>query len=252
MRRNAGLEMTRAVDGSVSVTVAVVGRSVTSEISPKKSPVSSVLTFLPLRRTSALPSSRTKNCRPGSSSRIRTLPSARSISSAILATSLSARFERPPKSGTRLRISVFSGALRLRIAPILRRAQVVRPLIEAPPRDLQAAAPPWLRGLTDPGLAELDAKVDLVPGRGLGELELDAARRAVPVLLDDVRPAGGEDDGVEPEVAGWIAADEDAAGAGRLVGEGGRAIRLQDDPCVGILRAVARDCGRRSRGGAAA
>src|SRR3954447_4622186 len=126
MRRNAGLEMTRAVDGSVSVTVAVVGRSVTKEISPKNSPASSVLTFLPLRRTSALPSSRTKNCRPGSSSRIKTLPSARSISSAIFATSVSARFESPPKSGTRLRSSVFSGALRLRIAPILRREQDAR------------------------------------------------------------------------------------------------------------------------------
>ena len=109
------------VDGSISVTVAVVGRSVTSEISPKKSPASIVLTFRPLRRTSALPSSRMKNCRPGSSSRISTFPSARSISSAIFATSSSARFERPPKSGTRLSSSVLSGALRLRIAPILRR-----------------------------------------------------------------------------------------------------------------------------------
>ena len=171
-----------------SVTVAVVGRSVTSEISPKKSPASNVFTFLPLRRTSALPSSRTKNCRPGSSSLISTLPSARSISSAIFATSPSARFERPPKSGTRLSSSVLSGALRLRIAPILRREQVAR-------------VPLGVSRLADPGLAELDAEVDLAAGRRLGELKLHAARGAFAVLPDDVCPAWGEDDGVEPEVA---------------------------------------------------
>src|SRR5262245_57936540 len=49
------------------------------------------------------------------------------------------------------------------------------------------------RGLADAGLAELDAEVDLAAGRGLRELELDAARGALAGLLHHVRPAGRED-----------------------------------------------------------
>src|SRR6266536_2665645 len=126
-RRNAGLEMTSALDGSVSVTAAVVGRSVTSEISPKKSPAPSVLTLRPFRRTSASPSSRTKNWRPGSPSRISSFPAGRSISSAIFAISFMPRFETPPKSGTRLSTSILLEAWwRRRIGAILRREQVSR------------------------------------------------------------------------------------------------------------------------------
>src|SRR6266536_1519372 len=120
-RRNAGLEMTSALDGSVSVTAAVVGRSVTSEISPKKSPAPSVLTLRPFRRTSASPSSRTKNWRPGSPSRISSFPAGRSISSAIFAISFIPRFDTPANSGTRLRMSILLEALRRRIRAILRR-----------------------------------------------------------------------------------------------------------------------------------
>src|SRR6476660_4958199 len=104
----------------------------------------------------------------------------------------------------------------------------------------------------DAGLAELDAEVDLAARGRLGELELDAARRALAVLLEDVPPAGGEDDVVEAQVARRVAAHEDAASAGGLVGEDGRAVLQRVDPAVGVGRAVRRADGRRGRSAATA
>src|SRR4051794_33190253 len=89
-------------------------------------------------------------------------------------------------------------------------------------------------GLADAGLAELDAEVDPAAGRGLRELELHTARGALAVLLHDVGPAGREDDRVEAQVAGGVAADEDGARAGCLVGEDGRAVGQLNDPLSGV------------------
>src|SRR6266545_3991780 len=116
--------MTSACDGSVSVTAAVVGRSVTSAISPKKSPAPRMLIRRPFRTTSALPSSMMKNWRPGSPWRISSFPSGRSISSAIFAISFNPRFEMPPKRGTRLsRSTLLEAPRRRRMTAILRREQ---------------------------------------------------------------------------------------------------------------------------------
>src|SRR5262249_49986701 len=92
---------------------------------PHVPPPSIVFTFRPLRRPSASPFSRMKNWRPGSSSRISCFPSGRSISSAILAISPSAFFDKPAKRGTCLRCSILL-SVRLRIARILRREQLPR------------------------------------------------------------------------------------------------------------------------------
>ena len=99
---------TSARTGETVVTVAVRGRRVISEISPKKSPSDIVRSFRRPWVTSAVPSTRTKNSRPGAPSRVSCFPSRKSISSAIFAISSSSRFEQLPNRGTRLRSSSFA------------------------------------------------------------------------------------------------------------------------------------------------
>src|SRR5438034_7516361 len=168
--------MTSALDGSVSVTVAVVGRSVTSEISPKKSPACIVLSFRPFRRTSASPSSRMKNWRPGSSSRISCFPSGRSISSAIFAISPSAFFDKPVKSGTCLRCSILL-SVRLRMGPILRREQLPR-LLRVP---LQPHVLEPRERLLDQGAVAANPS-ERPQCKGLEEGPLDLENRGRPLL----------------------------------------------------------------------
>ena len=87
--------------GVVAFTVAVrTGEGATSAISPKKSPGPILLIRLPPLRTSASPSRSTKNSRPPAPSRISSLPSRRSTSSARVAISASSRFEQRANSGT--------------------------------------------------------------------------------------------------------------------------------------------------------
>src|SRR5262249_31941743 len=106
-RRNPVAVITSRRDGSVAVTLAVVGRSATSAISPKKSPCFMVLIVRPLRRTSAVPSVRTKNWRPRSPSAISSLPAGTLTSSASWAMLPSCLLESPPNSGTVLMRSTF-------------------------------------------------------------------------------------------------------------------------------------------------
>ena len=61
--------------GLVATTDAVRGVSVTSAISPKKSPACIVRSLRPLRRASTVPSTSTKNSRPLAPSSIRVVPS---------------------------------------------------------------------------------------------------------------------------------------------------------------------------------
>jgi hypothetical protein len=106
--RNARSVTTSSLPGAVVVTVAVRGRSETSEISPKKSPEPSVLTLRPFRCTSAAPSTSTKNSRPEAPSLVSTSPAPTSISSARRAISPSSFFEHSEKSGTRFKSSSFA------------------------------------------------------------------------------------------------------------------------------------------------
>jgi hypothetical protein len=92
--------ITSALTGEVAVTVAVRGVSETSAISPKKSPLLSRLIRRPSLVTSASPSSSTKNSRPRDPCLVISLPSRRSISSAICAICASWRFERCANRGT--------------------------------------------------------------------------------------------------------------------------------------------------------
>ena len=88
--------------GDVAVTVAVRATCVRRAISPNQSPAAELGDRLPVLRDLAVPSTRTKNSRPGRPSRVSTWPSRRSISSAMSATSRSSAFEHPAKSGTLL------------------------------------------------------------------------------------------------------------------------------------------------------
>src|SRR5215217_874803 len=105
--RNARSVITRVRTGDVVVIVAFRGVFAISAISPKKSPGPIEATFLPPRAISAVPSIKTKNSRPVSPSLISTLPSGRSISSAMPAISASSCFEAEAKSGTPLIRSIF-------------------------------------------------------------------------------------------------------------------------------------------------
>ena len=107
--------MTSARIGVVAVTVAVRGLRETSAISPKKSPGPSVRTFLPLRRTSAVPSTSTKNSCPGAPSRVRSFPLRMSISSVIEAILRRSDFDAAQNSGTWAIASTFE-SWRARIA----------------------------------------------------------------------------------------------------------------------------------------
>ena len=83
------------------MTVAVRGDSWMSAISPKKSDASSLFTLRPFLITSAVPSTSTKNSRPGFPSRVSSFPSLRSISSAIPPIASSSRLEQLANSGVR-------------------------------------------------------------------------------------------------------------------------------------------------------
>src|SRR5215471_5190298 len=106
-RRNPVAVITSRRDGSVTVTLAVVGRSETSAISPKKSPLFILLIFRPFRRTSAAPSVRMKNWRPRSPSAISSLAAGTLTSSASCAILTSWLLESPPNNGTSLISSTF-------------------------------------------------------------------------------------------------------------------------------------------------
>src|SRR5262245_39507136 len=117
--RNDCSVITSARIGVVAVTVAVRGLRETSEISPRKSPGPRVRTFLPLRRTSALPSMITKNSWPGEPSLVRFLPLRRSISSVIEAIFFRSDFDAAQNSGTWAIASTFV-SWRARIRAILK------------------------------------------------------------------------------------------------------------------------------------
>ena len=100
--------MTSRSTADVVVAVAVRGLSVISAISPSQSPGPRSAIFFPFFVTRAVPSMRTKNSRPGLPSRVRTVPSRTSSSSAVLASSRNSLFEHPAKSGTFFRSSTFA------------------------------------------------------------------------------------------------------------------------------------------------
>jgi hypothetical protein len=108
MRRNERSVITSARSGDTVVTLAVRGSFVISEISPKKSPSPSVRSFLFPRVTSAVPLTITKNSRPAAPSWASSLPSLKSISSAIRPISSSSLPEQREKSGTCLSSFVFA------------------------------------------------------------------------------------------------------------------------------------------------
>src|SRR5579859_3007760 len=91
--------------------VAVRGLPSTSAISPRKSPLPRVATTELPTSTRTVPSRTTKNSWPVSPSRVRTRPSATSISSASVPSCSSSRLPRPLKSGTRRSCSSFSSAI---------------------------------------------------------------------------------------------------------------------------------------------
>src|SRR5919201_1189460 len=107
-RRNACAVITRTRVGRTVVTVAVRGPPVTSAISPRKSPDERVLILRPPRRTSAAPSTTTRNSLPLSPSVVSVLPAGRSTSSASEAISCRSRFESPWNNGTVRSSSTFA------------------------------------------------------------------------------------------------------------------------------------------------
>src|SRR3954452_6996678 len=100
--------MTSRRTGVSATTVAVRGDSVSSAISPKKSPVSNVATRRPFRRASTVPSMSTKNSRPFTPSVISSEPAgwwSSSPSAEIWPSSLVVQLE---KSGTARRSSTLA------------------------------------------------------------------------------------------------------------------------------------------------
>ena len=100
--------MTSRSTGEVAVTVAVRGLSVMSAISPSQSPGPSSAILRPFFVTFAVPEMRTKNSRPALPSRVSTVPSRTSSSSADFASSRSSLFEQPENSGTFFSSSTFA------------------------------------------------------------------------------------------------------------------------------------------------
>ena len=177
--------ITSTSSGVIAVTVAARGIFESSAISPTKLARAERLHLLrPLRRTSTSPSTITKNSRPRSPSRISTLPSRRSSSSAICAIRCSSCFEQCSKSGASLE------QLHLRV-----RAERHGVIHNGSPRRAQAAIPPGLdwgdaAGRAPPARRRASARPAPAPRRrGRRGRARGPRRRARQALDQDAAPS---------------------------------------------------------------